>query len=107
MINAVILIPGDSQDQSAEECHQVIGVNLRSLFLTSRYAIPHLRASSQGRIINLSSETANFGGAGPSNLALKAGIINLTRDLIQEVAGDGITANTILPDVIKTNAGPQ
>jgi NAD(P)-dependent dehydrogenase (short-subunit alcohol dehydrogenase family) len=100
--NAGILIPGSSQEVTLEEWQQVIDVNLTSQFLLAKHAIPHLVESSQGRIVNVSSVNAYFGGAGPPYASTKAAIVNLTRDLAQEVAAEGVTVNTVLPGVIKT-----
>lgn len=100
--NAGILIPGTSQEVSVEDWQRVVDVNLTGYFTTAKYAIPHLEDSDQGRIVNVSSINANFGGSGPSYAATKAGIVNLTRDLTTEVADAGVTVNAVLPGVIKT-----
>lgn len=100
--NAGILIPGTSQEISKEGWDRVIDVNLTGCFLTTKYAIPHLTDSDHGRIVNISSINAHFGGAGGSYAATKAGIVNLTRDFAVELAPEGVTVNAVLPGVIKT-----
>jgi NAD(P)-dependent dehydrogenase (short-subunit alcohol dehydrogenase family) len=100
--NAGILIPGSSQEVTLEEWQQVVDVNLTAQFLLAKHAIPHLVESSQGRIVNVSSVNAYFGGAGPPYASTKAAIVNLTRDLAQEVAAEGVTVNTVLPGVVRT-----
>jgi NAD(P)-dependent dehydrogenase (short-subunit alcohol dehydrogenase family) len=100
--NAGILIPGSSQEITVEDWDTVIDVNLRGQFMLSKFAIPHLKESDCGRIVNISSVNARFGGAGPPYATSKAGIVNLTRDLAEEVAEYNITANCILPGVVKT-----
>lgn len=100
--NAGIVVPGTSQEISVQDWQQVVDVNLTGYFLTAKYAIPHLERSDQGRIINVSSINAHFGGSGPSYAATKAGIVNLTRDLATEVADAGTTVNAVLPGVVKT-----
>lgn len=100
--NAGILIPGTSQEVSREDWQQVIDVNLTGYFLTAKYAIPYLVEAPEGRIVNISSVNAHFGGAGPAYASTKAGIVNLTRDLAEEVAEAGVTVNTILPGVVRT-----
>lgn len=100
--NAGILIPGSTQELSLADWRQVLDVNLTSYFLTSKHAIPHLATSDRGRIVNISSINAYFGGAGPAYASTKAAIVNLTRDLAQEVASEAITVNAVLPGVIKT-----
>ncbi|MFB6106399.1 MAG: SDR family NAD(P)-dependent oxidoreductase [Halobacteriaceae archaeon] len=100
--NAGILVPGDSQSASVADFERVVAVNLTGQFLTARHAVPHLRASPAGRVVNVSSINAHFGGAGPAYAATKAGVVNLTRDLAVELADDGVTANCVLPGVIET-----
>lgn len=100
--NAGILLPGTSQDISRDDWQTVVDVNLTAYFLTAKYAIPHLREADHGRIVNISSVNAHYGGAGPAYASTKAAIVNLTRDLAEEQADAGVTVNTILPGVIKT-----
>lgn len=100
--NAGILIPGTSQEIDIEDWDRVIDVNLRGYFVTAKFAVPHLVESDQGRIVNISSVNAYVGGSGPPYSASKAGIVNLTRDLAEEVASAGVTVNCVLPGVIKT-----
>lgn len=100
--NAGILIPGSSQALSKGEWQQQIDVNLTAHFLTAKYTLPYIVDSSAGRIVNISSINAHFGGAGPAYAATKAGIVNLTRDLAAETAAEGVTVNAVLPGVIKT-----
>jgi NAD(P)-dependent dehydrogenase (short-subunit alcohol dehydrogenase family) len=100
--NAGIIIPGPSQAVSADEWQRVIDVNLSGYFLTAKHAIPHIVDSPHGRIVNISSVNARFGGAGPAYAASKAAIVNLTRDLAEEVAEAGVTVNVVLPGVIGT-----
>lgn len=91
-----------------EECslalwQQIMAVNLTSAFLVTRAAIPHLRASGRGVIINnlsLSVQTGGAGGAGPYAIA-KGGLQVMTRTLARELAPD-IRANAIMPGVIET-----
>ena len=100
--NAGIHIPGNSQELSVADWDKVMGVNLRGLFIAAKYAIPHLRKSSAGRIINIASIHAFRGGGGPVYPPAKAGVVNLTRDTAVEVATDNITVNAICPGYIET-----
>lgn len=100
--NAGILIPGTTQEVELAEWQRVVDVNLTGYFLTAKAAIPHIVDSPQGRIVNISSVNAHFGGAGPAYASTKAAIVNLTRDLAEEVAEAGVTVNAVLPGVIKT-----
>ena len=61
--NAGIHIPGSSETLSLTDWDRVMSVNLRALFVTTKMAIPHLRESKAGRIINIASVHAFGGGA--------------------------------------------
>lgn len=100
--NAGIHIPGDSQTLSVADWDRVVGVNFRGLFLLTKFAVPHLKRSPAGRIINIASVHAFRGGGGPAYAPAKAAVVNLTRDTAVEVAADGVTANTICPGYIET-----
>lgn len=100
--NAGIQILGTSQELSVAAWQEVIDVNLTGFFLAAKYAMPHLHEADHGRIVNISSINAHFGGGGAPYAASKAGIVNLTRDLAIEAAGTDVTVNTVLPGVIKT-----
>lgn len=100
--NAGIFIPGDSQTLGVADWDKVIGVNIRGLFLSTKFVIPHLRDSKAGRIINVASVHAFHGGGGPAYAPAKAGVLNLTRDTAIEVGARGITVNAICPGYIET-----
>lgn len=82
----------------------VMDLNLRSVFEASRAAIPHLRQSGGGTIINTTSISARSGGGfGVAAYATaKAAVSNLTRGLAKELAGDNIRVNAVSPGVILT-----
>ena len=100
--NAGIHIPGGSQDLSVEGWDRVIGVNLRGVYLGTRFAVPHLMKSKTGRIINIASVQAFAGEGGPAYAPAKAGVVNLTHDTAVEVAKHGITVNAVCPGYIET-----
>jgi 3-oxoacyl-[acyl-carrier protein] reductase len=83
--------------------HQVINVNLDAMMRLTRAAIPSLRASRAGRIINLSSTLGTYAveGLGPY-ITSKHGVIGLTRTLALELGRYGITANYIAPGMVVT-----
>jgi NAD(P)-dependent dehydrogenase (short-subunit alcohol dehydrogenase family) len=79
----------------------VLQVNLSGAFHVTRLAIPHLKRSRAGSIINLSSVAGRFGYANRSAYsASKWGLIGFTKTLAIELGGDGIRANAILPGAV-------
>lgn len=88
---------------SLELWRQVFDVNATSAFLVTRRAIPHLRASGHGAIVNnlsLSVQTGGAGGAGPY-AAAKGALQVLTRTLARELA-PSVRVNAVMPGVIET-----
>ena len=92
----------DSQHLSVSDWDRLMGVNLRSVFLLTKFAIPHLTLSEAGRIINIASVHAFAGGGGPAYPPAKAAVVNLTKDTAVEVADRSITVNAICPGYIET-----
>lgn len=92
-------------DQVTEEIwNEYLRVNLTSVFLVTQRVLPGMRAARWGRIINLSSVAAQYGGIiGPHYSATKAGILGLTRSYASQFAKEGITANAIAPALIETD----
>lgn len=93
---------------SLEECslelwQQVLATNLTSAFLVTQRAIPYLKQSGQGAIINnlsLSVQTGGANGAGAYAIA-KGGLQVMTRTLARELA-PLVRTNAIMPGVIET-----
>lgn len=87
------------EDISVEEWDRTVALNLRSVFLVCRAAVPHLKKSKAGRIINVASISGRtvFAASSPAYGASKAGVIQLTRFLAYQLGPDNITANAIAP----------
>ena len=82
---------------------QVMQVNLDSVFNLSRLLVEGMCGQAWGRIVNLSSIIGQTGAFGQSNYAAaKAGMHGFTMALAREVAGKGVTVNSISPGYIDT-----
>lgn len=81
------------------EWDATVALNLRSVFLCCRAAIPALKASKAGRIVNVTSISGRtvHAASSPAYGAAKAGVTQLTRFLAYELGPHGVTANTIAP----------
>lgn len=93
-----------TEDLPFEEWQRVIDLNLTAVFLTSKAAVPLLRASTAGRIINLGSMAGQTAGyrTSPAYAAAKAGVHSLTRVMAHELAPHGITVNALAPSAVMT-----
>jgi NAD(P)-dependent dehydrogenase (short-subunit alcohol dehydrogenase family) len=93
------------EDVAPDEWDEVVRVNLTGMFDVTRLAIPHLKQSPAGVIVNISSMAGRFGYANRSPYAAtKWGIIGLTKTLSIELGRYGIRANAILPGAVE---GPR
>jgi NAD(P)-dependent dehydrogenase (short-subunit alcohol dehydrogenase family) len=89
-----------------DEFGLLFDVNLKTMFLASKHAIPHLRGGEgddpQGAIVSVSSRSSLEGGAGDGPYrASKAGVRLLTESIAEEERG-AVRANAVMPSVIDT-----
>jgi NAD(P)-dependent dehydrogenase (short-subunit alcohol dehydrogenase family) len=100
--NAGIEINGTVVDLSAEQWERQLAVNLRGVFLFSKYSIPEMRRRG-GSIINISSVHALVSWPRCAAYdAAKSALIGLTRAMAVDHGGDGIRVNAICPGYIET-----
>jgi acetoacetyl-CoA reductase len=102
--NAAITKDGQFRKMTYERWDLVLKTNLYSVFNCTRHVINPMIQRQYGRIINISSVNAQRGQFGQANYAAaKAGMHGFTKTLAVEVAGKGITVNTISPGYIATD----
>jgi meso-butanediol dehydrogenase / (S,S)-butanediol dehydrogenase / diacetyl reductase len=81
-----------------DHCH---AVNLKGVWTVTQECVPHLTASGEGRVVNISSGAGRRGSAMiPAYSASKAAVISLTQSLAAMLAPYNITANTVCPGII-------
>lgn len=86
-----------------EDWNAVISTNLNSLFNVTKQVVGDMADRGWGRIINISSVNGEKGQVGQTNYsAAKAGMHGFTMALAQELAGKGVTVNTVSPGYIGT-----
>jgi meso-butanediol dehydrogenase / (S,S)-butanediol dehydrogenase / diacetyl reductase len=97
---------GPVDECTVEGWNAVLATNLTSVFLCSKHAIPLLRATGGGAIVNLSSVMGLTAGdddfATHAYQVSKGGIITLTRAMAYHYGRDGIRVNAIAPGLIAT-----
>jgi NAD(P)-dependent dehydrogenase (short-subunit alcohol dehydrogenase family) len=84
---------------------KTMATNLDSHFLSAKYFLPAMRKKKWGRFVGISSNMVGLAIPGMSHyIATKMGIIGFMRGLANDVANDGITANSVLPGLTNTLA---
>jgi len=102
--NAGVAGPTAGIDQIAlEDWDKTMAVNVRGHFLCTRRAVPALKASGCGAIINISSVAGRLGYPFRSPYAAsKWAVIGMTQSLAIELGSDNITVNAILPGIVES-----
>ena len=90
-------------EQTEEDWHKIVAVNLDSVFHCCRAVIGHMRERKYGRIVSIASIAGKEGNPNMTGYsATKAAVIGFTKSLAKEVAIEGICVNTVSPAVIRT-----
>ncbi len=101
--NAGIWVIKSLEETSPEEWDSQLDTNLRAVYLLARRAIPALRASPHGAVVNIASMAAiRFTVPHVAYAASKAGVVAFTRDLAVELAPDRVRVNAVAPGPIDT-----
>lgn len=86
---------------STAEWDRILDINLKGTFLAMREAMPHLKASKRGRVVNISSDAGKRGFALlGAYCASKFGVVGLTQAIGAEVAPDGVRVNAVCPGTV-------
>ena len=101
--NAGVLIPGTILDASVEDYQKTFDVNVKGVFLGSKYAIPELLKAGGGSIVNFGS----INSIGAEKLlttytASKGAVLTLTKAIALDFGAQGIRANTLCPGFVDT-----
>ncbi len=100
---AAVTPDGKAEDLDLDAWRKALDVNFTGVFLMCKHALPHIRASSGGSIVNIASSFAHI--ALPRRSAYcstKAALIHFTRVLAVDYGPDNIRANTVSPGPIDT-----
>jgi 2-hydroxycyclohexanecarboxyl-CoA dehydrogenase len=86
-----------------EAWDRMMTVNLKSMFMVTQAVLPDMLAAGWGRIINISSSSAQSGATRMAHYASsKGGVIAFTKSLAMEFAAQGITVNNVPPGFVDT-----
>ena len=87
---------------------KMFALNVATALNASRAALPHLKASAEGRIVNVGANAALKSAAGMGAYAAsKAGVHRLTESLAEELKNTSVTVNAVLPSILDTARNRQ
>jgi NAD(P)-dependent dehydrogenase (short-subunit alcohol dehydrogenase family) len=108
-LDALLNIAGgfvwQTTDAAAPAWEKMFALNLKTTLNASRAALPFLKRSDEGRIVNVGANGAVKAAAGMGAYAAsKAGVHRLTEALAEELKDSSVTVNAVLPSIIDTAA---
>ncbi|HET9904134.1 MAG TPA: 3-oxoacyl-ACP reductase family protein [Xanthobacteraceae bacterium] len=94
------------EDMSFEEWREITGTILDGAFRCTKAALPELKKSGSGTIVNIGGMSGHVGAKHRAHvITAKSGLIGLTKALAHELADYGINVNCVVPGMIDTPAG--
>ena len=103
LVNAAgVLSRGTLEETDHAVWQKVINVDLTSIYLTSRAAVPAMRRAGGGAIVNIASVAGIRGVVNVAYAAAKGGVVTLTKQLGGELAKDNVRVNAVSPGYVVT-----
>jgi NAD(P)-dependent dehydrogenase (short-subunit alcohol dehydrogenase family) len=85
------------------EWDRLMDINLKSIFLSTKHAIPHLRKNQRSYIVNIGSIGSFISQSStPAYIASKGGVLMLSKSIALDYAADGVRCNCICPGITDT-----
>ena len=101
--NAGITRDGLLMRMKSSQWEEVMNINLKGVFLCTKYVSKFMLKQRSGKIVNITSIVGLIGNPGQANYsAAKAGVIGFTKTCAKEFASRGINVNAVAPGFIKT-----
>lgn len=105
--DAGVAVPGGVETLSVEEWNRSMDINVKGMFLMSKYVVPHMRERKYGKIVNIASVNASLADKVPelwrhAYNASKAAVRGLTVGMAASYAADNITVNSIGPGLFES-----
>jgi NAD(P)-dependent dehydrogenase (short-subunit alcohol dehydrogenase family) len=101
--NAGIVAVQTVEQSTTADWDRVMAVNVRSIFLATKYALPHLRKAGGGSILNIASVSSFVAQQGtPAYCASKGAVLMLTKSLALDYGPEHIRVNCLCPGITDT-----
>lgn len=105
--NAALRVEIPFHDMTLGNWRDVLAVILDGAFNCTKAALPQLRASGAGAVVNIGGLSAHTGALNRAHVVTaKAGLVGLTRALAHDLAADNVTVNCVVPGLIETARKP-